>query len=176
MYIALGDIIIRDFEQKDATVLYQIVREKDIVRFMRDWSENSAKAEAYIDWLQSQKDSTDIYENKRYAIVLRETDELIGMVGMGLEETLNEVEMAYFMSEKYQRRGFTEKAVNALTEWCFDVSDISYLILTIDYANKASCRLAKKCGYKLFELRKPIGYKQYNMESDSYYYYRCYRK
>ena len=121
------------------------------------------------------KDSTDIYENKRYVIALPQTDEMIGMVGMGLEETLNEVEVAYFMSEKYKRRGYIIEAVNSLVDWCFKVSDIKYLILTIDSANIPSRNLAEKCGFELFEKRIPIGHKQPNMESDSYFYYRKYR-
>lgn len=179
MRIELDEIVIRDFAQKDAENLFRIVQEKDIYRFMPDWADNASKPEdyyGYINWLQSQKDSTDVYKNKRYAIALRETDEMIGMVGMGLEENVNEVEMAYFMSERYQRRGYTRKAVKALAEWCFAVSDLRYLILTIDCANLPSCRLAEKCGFELFEKRTPIGHKQPNMESDSYYYYRLYRK
>ena len=105
MRIETNHIIIRDFERKDAENLYQIVREKNIFRFMPDWEENNDSPKAflgYIDWHQTQKDSTDVYENKRYAIALPDTDEMIGMVGMGLEDTVNEVEVAYFMSEKYQ--------------------------------------------------------------------------
>ena len=80
------------------------------------------------------------------------------MVGMGLEDTLNEVEVAYFMSEKYQHRGYTKKAV------------------TIDCTNTPSCKLADNCGFELFEKRTSIGHIQPNMGSDSYYYYRIYRK
>ena len=80
--IVTHHVVIRDFERKDAEALYRIVHEQDIVRFMRDW-------------LQTQKDSTDVRENKRYAVALPDTDEMIGMVGMGLEDTLNEVEVAY---------------------------------------------------------------------------------
>lgn len=178
MNIDLHEIVIRDFERKDAAALHRIVREKGILRFMRDWSENAPEVEDffdYIDWLQSKKTSTDVYENKRYAVALKETDELIGMVGMGLEETLNEVELAYFMSERFRRKGYTAKAVTALVDWCFKVSDIPYLILTIDCANTPSCKLAEKCGFELFEKRTPIGHTQPNMESDSYYYFRKYR-
>ena len=57
----------------------------------------------------------------------------------------------------------------------FQVSDISYLILTIDIANESSCRLTEECGFKLFEKRTPLGHKQLNMESDNYFYYRKYR-
>ncbi len=179
MRIETNHIIIRDFERKDAQNLYQIVREKNIFRFMPDWVENNDSPKAfwvYIDWHQTQKDLTDVYENKRYAIALPNTDEMIGMVGMGLEDTVNEVEVAYFMSEKYQRKGYAKEAINALVGWCFNVSDINYLILTIDCANIPSCHLAEKCGFELFEKRTPIKHKQPNMESDSYFYYRRYRK
>ena len=179
MHIELNEILIRDFERKDAASLHRIVREKEIVGFMRDWSENAKNPEdfyGFIDWLQTKSESTDIFENKRFAIVLKETDELIGMVGMGLEDTVNEVEVAYFMSEGHQRKGYTVLAVNSIVDWCFQVSDIPYLILTIDCANTPSCRLAEKCGFELFEKRMSIGHFQPNMESDSYYYYRKYRK
>lgn len=177
MRIETGNIVIRDFERKDAKNLYRIVREKNILRFMQDWAANSKSPQDYyrfIDWLQTKKDSKDVYENKRYAIALPNTDEMIGMVGMGLEDTLNEVEVAYFMSEAYQRNGYTKEAINALVDWCFNVSNLKYLILTIDCANTPSCRLAEKCGFELFEKRTPIGHKQPNMESDSYFYFRRY--
>lgn len=179
MRILLADILIRDFERKDARLLHSIVREKEIYRFMKDWAGNAPEPKdfyPFIDWLQTKKESADIYENKRYAVVLKETEQLIGMVGMGLSDTLNEVEIAYFISEEYQRRGYGKQVVNALADWCFQKSDIPYLILTIDCANTPSCKLAEKCGFELFEKRMPIGHIQSNMESNSYYYYRRYRK
>lgn len=178
MRMETNRIVIRDFERKDAENLYRIVRENNILRFMPDWSELGDSRESYfgyIDWHQTQIDSTDIYENKRYVIALSDTDEMIGMVGMGLEDTLNEVEIAYFMSEENQQKGYTVEAVNELVKWCFNVSNIKYLILTIDCANVASCKLAEKCGFELFERRTPMDHEQPNMESDSYFYYRKYR-
>ena len=91
------------------------------------------------------------YENKRYAVVDKITNNLIGMVGMGLEDTLNEVEMAYFIDENCRGNGYAVEALNALFDWCISVSDIKYMILTIDCANKASCRVAEKAGFELFE-------------------------
>lgn len=107
MRIETDRIIIRDFERKDAENLYRIVREKDILRFMPDWSEGGNSPEAYfeyIDWHQTQKDSLNIYENKRYVVALRDTDEMIGMVGMGLEDSIFHVRKS---SEKriYNRSG-----------------------------------------------------------------------
>lgn len=178
MHLETERLIIRDLEQKDAKQLFKIVWQKDVIRFMRDWSENSPSEESfqgYIEWHQTQKDSTDVYECKRYAITLKGKDMLIGTVGMGLEDTLNEVEMAYFLDEEYQGKGYATEALTALTDWCMKVSDLDYFILTIDCANEASCKVATRAGFELFEKRTPIGHKQPNMESDSYYYYRKYR-
>lgn len=172
-------LVIRDLERKDEEQLQRIVWQRNIVRFMKDWSENSSipgRLRGYIDWHQTQKDSTDVYENKRYAITLKENDLFIGIVGMGLEDTLNEVEMAYFIDENYQRKGYATEALLALFDWCMSVSNLEYMILTIDCANEASCKVAQKAGFELFEKRTPIGHKQPNMESDSYYYFRKYRK
>lgn len=178
MRIETQRLIIRDLERKDQEQLYKIVWQKNVVRFMKDWSENSPNPQSfdgYIDWHQTQKDSTDVYECKRYAITLKQEDKLIGTVGMGLEETLNEVELAYFLDEEYQRNGYATEAVKALFDWCMKVSDLKYMILTIDGANKASCRTAEKAGFELFEKRYPVNHKQPNMESDCYYY-RKYRE
>ena len=46
---------------------------------------------------------------------------------------------------------------------------------TTRLANEASCRVAERAGFELFEKRYPISHKQPNMESDCYYYYRKYR-
>ena len=70
---------------------------------------------------------------------------------------------------------FMQEALNALIDWIFSVSDIPWLIATVDCANEASCKAALSCGFELYERRTPIHHKQYNMESDSYFYFRRYR-
>lgn len=178
MRIETDRLIIRDLKQKDKEQLFKIVWQKNVVRFMKDWSENSPSAESftgYIDWHQTQKDSIDVYECKRYAVTLKENDLLIGVAGMGLEDTVNEVEIAYFIDEDYQNQGYATESLKALFDWCIEVSDLDYFILTIDCANEASCKVAKKAGFELFEKRTPIGHVQPNMESDSYFYFRKYR-
>lgn len=95
---------------------------------------------------------------------------------MGLEDYSGEVEMAYFIDELYQGKGYATECLNALFEWCMHVSDVPYLILTIDVANAASCKVAEKAGFELIEKRTPISYKQPNMESDSFFYFRKYQR
>ena len=179
MRIETTRLIIRDLRHDDEARLKKIIWQKNMVRFMKDWSENSlvpGRLQEYIAWHQTQKDSMDLYEGKRYAITLKGEDILIGTVGMGLEETVNEVEMAYFLDEEYQGHGYATEALAALFDWCMKVSDLPYMILTIDCANESSCKVAQRAGFELFEKRYPIGHKQPNMESNCYYYFRKYRE
>lgn len=171
-------LVIRDLEDGDAERLYQIVWQKDVVRFMGDWSEHQttvADTKRFIQWRREQIDTADIYENRRYAIALKDSDRLIGIVGTGLVEGPHEVELAYFLAEAYQGKGYATEAVTALAEWYFRQAPVPYVILTIDCANRPSCNVAKRAGFELYEKRTPIGHQQPDMESDSYFYYRKYR-
>ena len=66
MYIKSERLVIRDLEQKDIPELIRIVWQKNVLKFMKDWSENTSFPDVlqkYIDWHQKQKNSTDIYES-----------------------------------------------------------------------------------------------------------------
>lgn len=69
----------------------------------------------------------------------------------------------------------TPKALIGFFNWCMGVSDLKYLILTIYCASEASCIVAQRAGFELFEKRYPHSHKQPNMESDCYYCFRKYR-
>ena len=51
MKIETERLVIRDLEQKDKEQLFRIVWQKDVVRFMRDWSENIPSAESLTDYV-----------------------------------------------------------------------------------------------------------------------------
>lgn len=56
MRIETERLVIRDLEYEDASQLFKIVWQKNMLRFMRDWSENSPSPEAfkeYISWHQT---------------------------------------------------------------------------------------------------------------------------
>ena len=71
MHLETERLLIRDFESYDESQLRKIIWQENVVRFMKDWSENSlvpGRLSGYIEWLKTQSDSTDVYENKIYAV------------------------------------------------------------------------------------------------------------
>ena len=102
MRMETASVVLRDFAAKDAESLCRIVREPEIARFMHEWVERCPtvdKARAFIDAQQALKDAADIQARRWLAIALPDSDDMVGMVGVGLHPLLREVEITYFMSE-----------------------------------------------------------------------------
>jgi [ribosomal protein S5]-alanine N-acetyltransferase len=177
MFAKTQSLIVRELKKKDAERLFQIAREPSTYRFMPNYSDGYETPQDYLDdpnWFQEQDDSRDLFRGRYYAVALPDSDEIIGVVARGLKETLNEIEIGYFISEKHRRKGFAEEAVNALVDWCFGISDIPYVIATISCDNVPSNKLIEKCKFQLLDKRTPIKHGQL-MENESYFYYRRYR-
>ena len=151
MRIETERLIIRDFDFKDEEKLFEIMWQKGVVRFMRDWSENNPNrkcTQEYIAWRRTQKDSKDVYENKRYAIALKVSDQIVGMVGMGIEDTLNEVEMAYFVDEAHQGKGYAFEAAHAFFDYLFGKKGARRIYAYVEDYNLSSQHLCEKLGMR----------------------------
>lgn len=87
MRMETASVVLRDFAAKDAESLCRIVREPEIARFMHEWVERCPtvdKARAFIDAQQALKDAADIQARRWLAIALPDSDDMVGMVGVGL--------------------------------------------------------------------------------------------
>lgn len=91
MKIETKRLVIGDLQHGDEMQIRRIACQKNMVRFMGDWAENAAVAnrlEGYIEWHQTQTNSTDIYEIKRYAVTLKGHDTMIGYSRNGIRGLL----------------------------------------------------------------------------------------
>ncbi len=134
MRIETERLVIRDLERKDQKQLYKIVWQKNVVRFMRDWSENSPCPESfdeYVDWHQTQKDSTDVYECKRYAITLKNEDMLIGSV---------------YVLREHRGKRYAQKALHLLLYYAFEELRMHKLITCVNMGNGPSAGMMRNAG------------------------------
>lgn len=89
-----------------------------------------------------------------YAMVLKETGEPIGCIGLvpaGEEHfaTLaDEREAGYWIGHPYWEKGLTTEALKALIVFCEHNLRLDSILITTDANNKASQRVAEKCGFK----------------------------
>ncbi|MDE5653413.1 MAG: GNAT family N-acetyltransferase [Muribaculaceae bacterium] len=142
--------------------------------YFRPWRENDAEAlykyasDARVSemalWPQhtsvemSRQVIRDFFMNNEhtFAIVLKATDEPIGCIGLvpeGAEHykpAPNEREVGYWIGYPYWGKGLTTEALNSLIELCRNYLRLDSLMITTDTGNKASQRVAEKCGFVYF--------------------------
>ena len=96
------------------------------------------------------KDTTLLDEEKGLAIVLKDSNKLIGFVGLG-KSRCDDVEIGYEIGEQYQNQGYATEAINAAVEWGFsrlrELGAELKIVGKPEPANIPSCRVLEKAGF-----------------------------
>lgn len=92
--------------------------------------------------------------NHVWALVMKETDEVVGCMGyytyaesnIGIDE--EEAELGYWIGKPYWNQGLCTEALRAMIDYCFNT--VGYMTLWCDYFvdNAASGRVMEKCGFR----------------------------
>lgn len=98
-----------------------------------------------------------------FAIVLRETEELIGEVSLHLDRDKPLAELGYWIGEPLWGRGLGTEAVKAVLQFGFQRLGLSLIFASVHEENLSSRSLLSKCGLKEYGQRNPV--KQYRLGS-----------
>ncbi|MGB7603886.1 MAG: GNAT family N-acetyltransferase [Lutisporaceae bacterium] len=174
IFIETERLILRQFTEGDAEALCKICNQAYILKWMPDWEGTVERKRGWIKWVEGRytnanRDTARIM----LAVTLKENKELIGMVGIGnKEEVDNEIEIAYFVSEDYCNKGYISEAAKAMAEWVFKTLEIEYLIAIVETDNFPSQRIVEKCGFAKLGTRMILNSGE--TEKKPFYYYRLY--
>ena len=84
-----------------------------------------------------------------WAIVLKESNELIGMVNIGSDEfDQQEVGTGYFIDMAYENKSYMTEALKALCDYVFSTYHYDHIATMIQPTNVVSIAVAKKVGFK----------------------------
>lgn len=167
-------LILRQFSVEDTVALHKICNEAYILKWMPDWECSIDIRKSWIGWVEKQY-SLATRETARImlAVTLKTNSRIVGMVGIGnKEEVDNEIEIAYFISEKYSNNGYISEAAKAMAEWAFSSLNIDYLIAIVELDNLSSQRVIEKCGFIKIETKMILNSGE--TERKPFYYYRLY--
>lgn len=81
-----------------------------------------------------------------WAITLKETGELIGMVGLRIHEF--KADLGYNLARRFWGKGFATEAVTAIVSWALAQPQIYRVWAMCDVDNPASARVLEKVGMK----------------------------
>ncbi|MGM0215324.1 GNAT family N-acetyltransferase [Enterococcus sp. AZ109] len=137
-------LLLREWKQEDLPNLKRFLQDAEVM-----WAyEHVFSDEEVANWLQWNVDS---YRKNGYglwAMVHKETDEIIGECGI-TPQTVDWVvypEIGYHLVKSHWHQGYAIEAAQAVKEWGFAEKDFSELISTVRDTNLASMNVAIRNG------------------------------
>ncbi len=138
-------LYLREFIAEDATHLFQMNKDKDVIRFTGDKkfsSLNAAKS------LIANYDEYKKHKMGRWAVCLKSNNEFLGWCGLKFHPEENYVEVGYRFYKKNWGRGYATESAKASIEYGFETLKLHAVFAHADVANDASHRVIEKCGLK----------------------------
>ncbi|MDR1437740.1 MAG: GNAT family N-acetyltransferase [Puniceicoccales bacterium] len=140
-------LVLRPLEESDAERIIEFMGEKDVTQYLlffgypinedqvRQWLKNvlGAQPEHCAYW----------------AITLRKTGKLIGVLSLTMDNYHHKTEMGYWSAKEYWGKGYMTEAAWRAIEYSFDELKLHRVELTHMVANKGSQRVAEKLGYQV---------------------------
>lgn len=147
-------LILRPFDNKDVEAVFNgWESDPEIAKYMFWTSHNDINnTKEWIDKELGQIEKDDWY---RFALVLKETGELIGTGLLYYEEEVEGWEIGYNLGQKYWGKGYTTEAMARIILFAKNDLDIKQIVGRYAKENPASGKVMQKLG---FELEKEIPY------------------
>ena len=134
-----GDLALRPFTEADVPAIAAACQDPEIPRWTSvpsPYGEEDARA--FVRGLGNERS---------FAVVDSETDELVGSVGFWLEDH-GRAGFGYWTRKEARGRGVASRALRLLAGWAAREHGLARLQLMVEPANMASIRVAEKAGFR----------------------------
>jgi len=147
-------LLLREMLPSDAEALFEMESNPNVHKYL--WNKpltEISEVHAYIELIRKQYLENNI---GRFVVVLKETNELIGWVGLkyNTEIVNNKVhfyDIGYRLNEKFWGKGYASEASHAWLDYGFNVMKIKTMEAAAHTANLASNKILQKIGMKITE-------------------------
>ena len=138
---------LRQLTNDDALFILELLNEPSFIQNIGDRNVRTIEdARAYI--LNGPVTSYEKNGFGLYLIVLKETNECIGMCGLIKRDRLEDVDIGYALLPKFWSKGYAVEAARAVKEYAKDVIGLKRLVAIVDPANEGSIRVLEKIGLR----------------------------
>lgn len=160
LIIDCKDIYLREYRIEDLKKLQEITWQPEVYEFLPGWNATVEERSLWLkeyeipenqEFKQAVLDGGDIGGlYLRLAIVLKESDEFIGWCCSGMKDELPAPnrEIMYGISKHFRNRGYTTQAVQGVTQFLFENTNVEVLNAIALITNQASNKVIQKCGFE----------------------------
>ncbi|MEH1793515.1 GNAT family N-acetyltransferase [Nostoc sp.] len=134
---------LRDFNLNDFDYLFRIYSDAEVMKYLslRTREQTQVSLSKHIQQWQ-------LHNFGMWAVIHKETDEMIGRCGLGFLENTPEVELGYVFDKSYWNMGIATEASVATLKFGFWEAKLNQIVAIADPENIASVRVIQKLGMK----------------------------
>lgn len=147
MWIETQRLILREFQQEDTQKLASILANPKVMKFsptgILSVVQTQEKVESFMTSYQE-------YGFGKWAVILKESSELIGYCGIAVEkiDCQDDQEIGYRFDSKFWGKGLATEAASAALDYGFKKFQFPYILGIVDPSNAASVRVLEKLDMK----------------------------
>lgn len=140
MILETERLYLREMKQTDFPSLCKILQDDDTMYAY----EGAFSSHEVQEWLDRQISRYHKWDFGLWAVVLKETDEMIGQCGLTMQlwKDKEVLEIGYLFQRKYWHRGYATEAAKACKKYAFEVLDANEVCSIIRDTNVASQNVA----------------------------------
>lgn len=138
-------LILRKFTLDDAAFMLELLNTSAWLRFIGDRGVRTIEeAEQYL--LNGNIKSYQEYGFGFYVVVVKETNESIGICGIKKREELDDIDIGFGFFPQFVGKGYGYEAASATLDYAINILKIKRIVAIVDPENAASISLIKKIG------------------------------
>lgn len=144
MILETERLYLREMNQEDFPSLCKILQDKDVMyAYEHAFDDDEAQG-----WLDKQIMRYRQYGFGLWAVILKETGEMIGQCGLTMQECNNRqvLEVGYLFQKAFWHKGYASEAAIACKKYAFEVFHADEVFSIIRDTNIASQNVAKRNG------------------------------
>ena len=146
-------LLLRQLSTEDAEFILELLNEPSWIQNIGDRGVRTLEdARAYI--LNGPVASYAKNGFGLYLVVMKETNESMGMCGLIKRDTLDDVDIGYAFLPKFWGKGYAVEAAQAIKEYAKNGIGLRRLVAIVDPANEASIRVLEKLGLQFEKMVK----------------------
>jgi len=142
-------LTLRPFNKRDAEPLYEILQEKNLLRYYPN--PKPPNREKVRKLITQQLDHWEEHGYGWWAVEMRTNKQLIGWCGLQYLPDTEEVEVAYLLSKAYWGRGLATEGARASLQYGFEQLGLECIVGIVHPGNVASQRVLEKAGLTFVE-------------------------
>jgi len=138
-------LLLRMFSQDDLDDLSTIYADADVMQYL---SGHPLTREETAGWLKYFLDGWENFGFGWWAVILKESGQLIGHCGLQFIHITPEVEVTYGLAKKYWRKGIASESARACLRYGFEELKLERIYALADPGNTVSHRVMQRVGMK----------------------------